>query len=49
MVSKTWLTNVYELEQVYFNMHQNFTNVEQENMGEYDNLQDDDHAGFPPW
>ena len=49
MVSKTWLTNVYELEQVYFNMHQNFTNVELENIGEYDDLQDDDRESFPPW
>jgi hypothetical protein len=49
MVSKTWLTNVYELEQVYFNVHQNFTNVELENIGEYDDLQDDDRESFPPW
>ena len=49
MVSKTWLTNVYELEQVYFDMHQNFTNVEVDNMGEYEDLQDDDKERFPPW
>ena len=48
MVSKTWLTNVYELEQVYYDMHENFTNVEQENMGEYEDLLDEDQKGFPP-
>ena len=49
MVSITWLTNVYELEQVYFNMHENFTNVENENIGEYEDLLDKDQEGFPPW
>ena len=48
MVSKTWLTNVYKLEQVYFNMHENFTNIEQENMGEYEDLLDEDQKGIPP-
>ena len=49
MVSKTWLTNVYELEQVYFDMHENFTNVEKVNIGEYEDLLDEDQEGFPPW
>ena len=49
MVYKAWLTNVYELEQVYFNMHENFTNVENENTGEYEDLLDKDQEGFPPW
>ena len=49
MVSKTWLTNVYELEQVYFNMHQNFTKTQAENIGEYVDLQNDDTEMFPPW
>ena len=49
MVSKTWLTNVYELEQVYFNMHQNFTKTQAENIGEYEDLQNDDTEIFPPW
>ena len=48
MVSKTWLTNVYKLEQVYFNMRENFTNIKQENMGEYEDLLDEDQKGFPP-
>ena len=49
MVSKTWLTNVYELEQVYFDMHENFTNIEKETMGEYEDLLDENQHGFPLW
>ena len=49
LVSKTWLTNFYKIEQVYFNMHKNFYNVEDENMCEYVALQNGDKEGFPPW
>ena len=49
MVSSNWLTNVYELEEVYFNIHENFTDVEEDTVDLYENFPEEETEGFPPW